>query len=727
MKSRLLRGLLFALPLLVLSTALQAQERTTIRDLISVPDDVLAALQDAGAALDQATMDSLLTDHIDTESEFTVTVVVLTDPLDSGLASWDNDRGGPGRVHVYVRDTTAASAGNAGMSIQLVDGAYEDNGTLDLIPGDVIEVTGLLSFFTNSVQVTPNSLVVLGDLASLGLPATLADPDTVTTSDLNTSVGDGVYQANWTNYNNVNGGYVCVIDATVFRRTVTGAREDWAVTSDAGASVVDTYDMSLSYRNDRDGAYTAPFNVLEEPFVPPAIGASVDVCGTVVHQPGNDPFATDSPAGAKLSLVPWAATDLTVKASPPQFAAPLTTPEVIVAPEESYFPVADITFDPERTPAGVTLYYTVADADGNVGGDTVMVAMTNTEGTSWTAEIPGLGTDRAFAIYWATAEDNTGAVSTSSPATYRVFSTAISSISDIQQAAIPGANNEWPSPLTGIEFSDLNLTGTVQTQPDVSGFVAIQDDPDLGPWSGIVLDIAPDGISQGDELVIASASVREQFGVTQLTNIVLGEATGKIHDALPYKEVDSAVLTDAVAAEQHEGMLVSIPNARIVTLENFGEWTFSNGTDEEAILGDDASAATLPPFNPGEVYEFLRGMWWFSFGTYKIVPEDENDFGPVADAVERIGDVPGEFTLHQNYPNPFNPSTMITYDLPSTGHVTLQVFDVSGRLVSTLVDQELSAGAYQVSFDAGDLASGLYVYRLQAGSEVRTSKMLLMR
>lgn len=77
---------------------------------------------------------------------------------------------------------------------------------------------------------------------------------------------------------------------------------------------------------------------------------------------------------------------------------------------------------------------------------------------------------------------------------------------------------------------------------------------------------------------------------------------------------------------------------------------------------------------------------------------------------------PGSFTLEQNYPNPFNPSTTITYELPGPVHVTLGVYDILGRQVAWLVDENKDAGVYRVKFDARGLASGVYIYRLQAGT-----------
>ncbi len=91
------------------------------------------------------------------------------------------------------------------------------------------------------------------------------------------------------------------------------------------------------------------------------------------------------------------------------------------------------------------------------------------------------------------------------------------------------------------------------------------------------------------------------------------------------------------------------------------------------------------------------------------------------------GVTPGEFRLDQNYPNPFNPSTTIEFALPATQRTTLKVFDVQGREMATLVDQQLEAGTHTVRWDAGILPSGVYFYRLQSGTSVQTKKLLLMR
>tara|TARA_R110000868_G_scaffold304437_7_gene565052 strand:+ start:25146 stop:29834 length:4689 start_codon:yes stop_codon:yes gene_type:complete len=90
-------------------------------------------------------------------------------------------------------------------------------------------------------------------------------------------------------------------------------------------------------------------------------------------------------------------------------------------------------------------------------------------------------------------------------------------------------------------------------------------------------------------------------------------------------------------------------------------------------------------------------------------------------------DDPTEFKLEQNYPNPFNPSTVINYQIPKAGRVSLQVFDLLGRRVATLVDGRKEAGFYQIKFDAQNLASGVYLYRLQSGSQIFTKKLTLIK
>jgi hypothetical protein len=96
-------------------------------------------------------------------------------------------------------------------------------------------------------------------------------------------------------------------------------------------------------------------------------------------------------------------------------------------------------------------------------------------------------------------------------------------------------------------------------------------------------------------------------------------------------------------------------------------------------------------------------------------------------SVKEAPNKPLEIALRQNYPNPFNPTTSISYDLPSGANVRLKVYDVLGREVATLVDGFVEAGNHRETLHAAHLASGVYFYRIEAGSFVQTKKLLLLR
>jgi hypothetical protein len=95
---------------------------------------------------------------------------------------------------------------------------------------------------------------------------------------------------------------------------------------------------------------------------------------------------------------------------------------------------------------------------------------------------------------------------------------------------------------------------------------------------------------------------------------------------------------------------------------------------------------------------------------------------------------PNEFYLSQNFPNPFNPTTKIRYTIPNVtlsgvegSRVQLKIYDVLGNEVSTLVNEYKSAGSYEVEFNANNLSSGVYFYRLQVGTYVQSKKMILTK
>jgi len=114
-------------------------------------------------------------------------------------------------------------------------------------------------------------------------------------------------------------------------------------------------------------------------------------------------------------------------------------------------------------------------------------------------------------------------------------------------------------------------------------------------------------------------------------------------------------------------------------------------------------------------------------GTRPDIGAYENLLGsPVVDVDQEIIN-PTQFAIYQNYPNPFNPSTTINFVIPKSSFVNLKVYDVLGNEVAVLVNEEKPAGSYEVKFDALQLSSGIYFYRIQSGSFVETKKMILLK
>ena len=152
---------------------------------------------------------------------------------------------------------------------------------------------------------------------------------------------------------------------------------------------------------------------------------------------------------------------------------------------------------------------------------------------------------------------------------------------------------------------------------------------------------------------------------------------------------------------------------------------FAQDKISSSVLGNGAAAAsgvnnkivgTLGQAAIGSSDAGHRAGFWYS--TIDLVT-----------SVEQIEDelLPTEFRLEQNYPNPFNPSTTIRFALPKTSNVTIKIYDVLGRQVATLVDEEYQAGVYKVVFEAGELASGLYIYRIQTQSFTQSRKLMLLK
>jgi hypothetical protein len=272
------------------------------------------------------------------------------------------------------------------------------------------------------------------------------------------------------------------------------------------------------------------------------------------------------------------------------------------------------------------------------------------------------------------------------------------------------------------------------------------------PWSGIWLTATDTTVQRqmaalrnGDSVNV-TGTVQEQYDVTRLGGIT---AVTKISggNTLPAPVVRTAgslnVGNGNPSAEPYEGMLVRLNNLTVTdvypTYSDVTEYSVSDGTGAAIVQrsgrnkysnvpADTSSGKTI--LREGDTIASLTGIVYYSFNQYKFVPRTDADFvGVVLTSVaERAGTgIPGAFELSQNYPNPFNPSTTIRYAIPTTGMTSLKIYNILGQEVATLVNEVLPAGVYTVRFDASSLASGLYFFRIQSGSFSQVKKMVLVK
>ena len=175
----------------------------------------------------------------------------------------------------------------------------------------------------------------------------------------------------------------------------------------------------------------------------------------------------------------------------------------------------------------------------------------------------------------------------------------------------------------------------------------------------------------------------------------------------------------------------TIAGYEIYVTEDTSNWgsavasgTWANNSDQKEVDFNAVDGRYVRLLAKSEV----NGNNWASAAEINIIVE-----GNITSADEP-SDVPTSFSLSQNYPNPFNPSTTIRYQIPVVDalspaevHVTLKIYDLLGKEVATLVNEEKSTGTYTIKFDGSKLSSGVYFYRLQAGNFISTKKLVLLR
>ena len=183
-----------------------------------------------------------------------------------------------------------------------------------------------------------------------------------------------------------------------------------------------------------------------------------------------------------------------------------------------------------------------------------------------------------------------------------------------------------------------------------------------------------------------------------------------------YDSSNSGLPSDVIsciATDNYDNVWIGTNNG--VVKFNGKEWTSYN-----------SSNSGLPDDNVYSLAFDKKGNKWI--GTENgLAVYNEDGITSIEEPGNIITIFPNQFYLSQNYPNPFNPTTKIKYSIPNSSFVTLKVFDILGREIETLINEEKTAGNYEIDFDASQLSSGIYFYQLKSGEFIQTKKMILIR
>ncbi len=181
----------------------------------------------------------------------------------------------------------------------------------------------------------------------------------------------------------------------------------------------------------------------------------------------------------------------------------------------------------------------------------------------------------------------------------------------------------------------------------------------------------------------------------------------------------------------HAGDIPLSPEFSWREVANASDYRFQLATDDAfSELVIDAVFTDNTPYIPAQALAPQNSYFWRVRATIDGAEGDWSrtwTFSTQTPSSVHLPDAPVAFKLHSNYPNPFNPSTTIRYDLPVSANVRLEVVDLLGRILATLVDEEKPAGTHEVRYDASLLAGGVYICRIQAGGYASSRPMLLLK
>lgn len=609
------------------------------------------------------------------------------------------------------------------------------NGMSNLLPGDSVEITGVITEYQGSeTEIIPLSGV---NISILGSGSTIS-PTVVPVSDLN----DASQSNNVATGEQWEGQYIEVQNVTVVSvDPFSGGTRVSFVVQDAQGNKLNVSDKFLAQR--------LPTGNPPGSFVAPNPGDTYAfIRGILVHSPNGCTGAS----GRGYEINPTDTSDYNQNSAAPSI---VSVTRNLVTPTSSQAVTVTASISDGNGVGSATLYYAVGVGNNNY----TQVTMTMTGGTAmngtWEGDIPAQ-TDGSFVKYYVCATDISNNTSCSpnvpnqtDPSFYTVRDNG-TTIVDIQ--FVPSS---FSSDRSGYNGMDVTVEGVVtgSAEPNGLGFVFIQQENELA-WSGIMCTDNPAlaTLTVGQKVTV-TGTVNENFRYTRLEQIssVQVNGTGSITPV----DVDPSDFTnyDIATNEAYEGMLVTLRNpdttACLTVVDpnpaspsNFAEWRvgkdpFSPGDGCLILTGrvtnsaysslnvsyvndirwaTDDGVMNVPPIvvQGGDKFGSITGVMAFTFGSFKLLPRNNDDFaffGPCALSIEDalLGDI-------KAYPNPVDATFNLSYSFEGVMNgVTANVYDIMGRNLKTVA---LGSTSGETTIDAADLAPGTYVLKVVSNDGV---------
>jgi len=299
---------------------------------------------------------------------------------------------------------------------------------------------------------------------------------------------------------------------------------------------------------------------------------------------------------------------------------------------------------------------------------------------------------------------------------------------DIQFTKEIGVGEDcYPSEFEGQNVEVTGVVTAVRPDQDYPNFFF--QDPNKKEWAGmfIYIDKGYSAPSVGD-LVILKGDIAEYYGMTEMKNISSTTILSSGNEIEPVK-LNAALISGSCSewAEKYEGMLVRLVDVLVSqTADENGHWIVSDITGS-VIIDSYLYVGDFPKPELRTHYTSITGIVHYTYGEYKLMPRNSNDFNAPFAAIKEI---PENFEMMINYPNPFNPTTIIEFSIKESNFVQLDVIDIHGRNVATLISGiPLSKKLiWNGKNDLGQMVpAGIYFARLKTSSTVMTQKMILLK